>query len=368
MGEIKTMNQLENIQKLTPAEIYSSKSVDEILNRIKAETEGFKPDVSTASGRKEIASIAYKIAQSKTFMDECGKKLGEDAKKQLDTINAERKKIRDTLDQLKEEVRKPLTEWEKQDESRKAAHRERIVNIKNISNQIAEQWQTLGLDMMNNRLELIQSFTDWDEFKEETELQIKIGVEKISNSIQRRMDHDKQQEELRVLRAEKEARDKAEAERVEKENAIKLAEIKAAEDAARIKAESEAKARAEEQRKQEEASREKARIEREKQLALEREQAVAREKELAEKRVKEAEAKAAKEKEEAVLRERKRVEDEKKRELEAEQKRQANLKHRAKINNEILAALVSQGFNEEQGKKFITVVVSGLIPYTKISY
>lgn len=351
------MNQLATIQNLTPAEIYTTEKVDQILTKIAEEAKAVHVDVTTVAGRKEIASIAYKIAQSKTFMDDCGKKLGEDWKKKLDTINAERKKIRDTLDALKEEIRQPLTEWEKQDEARKAKLKERIISIQNISNQIAEQWQTLEPEMMGNRLELVQSFDNWQEFEEEAKLQIAIGVEKISSAINRRSEYDKQQEELKALRLEKEEREKAEAARIEKER-----------EEARLLAEAEARNKAEELAKKEAAEQEQKRIEREKQVAIEKEQAIAREKELADKRVKEAEARAAREKEEAILKERKRVEEEKRAAEAAEQKRQANLKHRAKINNEILSALMAQGFDEEHGKKIITVIVSGLIPHTKITY
>ena len=44
------------------------------------------------------------------------------------------------------------------------------------------------------------------------------------------------------------------------------------------------------------------------------------------------------------------------------------LKHKTKINNEVLAALKLNGFDDETGKKIITAIVSGLVPHTKISY
>lgn len=353
------MNQLTTLQNLTPVEIYSSEKVDAILEKIAQEAKEYQPDVSTPSGRKELASLAYKIAQSKTFMDECGKKLGEDWKKKLDTINSERKKIRDTLDALKEEVRKPLTEWEKADEARKQRHKNDLIQIQTKSQIISAEWLSTDEKEIKEALDLVKlayAF-DWEEFKEDADTIIPIAEAKISSSLESKKLHDEQQAELKKLREEKEQREKDEAARIEKER-----------EEARLLAEAEAKKKAEDLAKAQAAEQEQKRIEREKQIAIEKEQAIAHEKHLAEKKLKEAEAKAAREKEEAILKERKRVEDERKAAEAAEQKRQANLKHRAKINNEILAALNAQGFDEEQAKKIITVIVSGLIPHTKISY
>lgn len=353
------MNQLATLQALTPAEIFSNEKVDAILKKIADETKTIHHDVSTAKGRAEIASLAYKIAQSKTFMDDCGKRLGEDAKKTLDTINAERKKIRDTLDSLKEEVRKPLTDWERQEEQRKTNIKNKLIAIEQRGVAISREWQTLGFDELTLTLQQAtdSKASDWQDFQEDAKTIITVAVERIEKAIEMKTTHEKQQEELRILRAEKEARDKAEAERIEKER-----------EETRVKAEAETKARLEAQAKKDEEDREQKRIEREKQLAAEKEAAIKREQDESARKLKEAAIKAQKDKEEAVERERQRVEREKQAAADAEAKRQANLKHRAKINNEVLKALLVHGVSEDLGKKIITAIVSGEVPHTKISY
>ena len=80
--------------------------VDPILDAIRKIVSEFTPDVSTAKGRKEIASVAHKVAQSKTYLDGIGKKLTDEYKEIPKKIDANRKKIRDELDALKNEVRK----------------------------------------------------------------------------------------------------------------------------------------------------------------------------------------------------------------------------------------------------------------------
>lgn len=353
------MNQLTLLQNLTPAEIYSQEKVDVILSKITEEAKSVTHDINTVAGRKEIASLAYKIAQSKTFMDECGKKLGEDAKKTLDTINAERKKIRDTLDVLKEQIRQPLTEWEKQDEARKTRLKIGLQTIEKASQDFVRDWQQKSMADFDQALaNLVESKNlDWEDYIEDAETIIRIAEERVTTTRGNKKAYDDQQEELRLLRVEKEEREKVEAARIEKER-----------EETRLLTEAEAKKKAEELAKKEESEREQKRLEREKQVALEKEQAIAKEKQDADRRVKEAEEKAQREKDAAVEKERQRAFNEHLAQEEAEKKRQANLKHRAKINNEVLKALAAQGFDDEQGKKIITAIVSGQVPHTKISY
>ena len=58
----------------------------------------------TEKGRKHFASVAYKVARSKTYIDDLGKNLVADAKKQISLVDAERKSIKDQLDLLKSEI------------------------------------------------------------------------------------------------------------------------------------------------------------------------------------------------------------------------------------------------------------------------
>lgn len=213
------MNQLTVIENLKPIEIYSSDNVDNILKKITEEAKAYEPDLSTVIGRKEIASLAYKIAQSKTFMDDCGKKLGEEAKKTLDTINSERKKIRDTLDALKEEVRKPLTNWELKEEQRKAKHKERLTEIEKLGQEVANTWMLKTADEINNALSLVVASKDydWEDFLEDANTVIPVAKAKLTASLQSKILHDEQQEELKKLRLEKEQREKEEADRLEVE-------------------------------------------------------------------------------------------------------------------------------------------------------
>ena len=101
---------LSTLEAVNPLVIFKSGGMSPILDAIRAEVLSNLPDTLTDKGRKEIASIAHKVAKSKVLLDSLGKDLADDLNAKLKPINAERKIARDTLDELKSEVRQPLTE------------------------------------------------------------------------------------------------------------------------------------------------------------------------------------------------------------------------------------------------------------------
>ena len=70
----------------------------------------------------------------------------------------------------------------------------------------------------------------------------------------------------------------------------------------------------------------------------------------------------------AAAAERKRIAQEQHAEEEAAIKRELNKKHRAKINNEALTALVAEGIAEDAGKVAISAIAKGSVPHIKITY
>ncbi|MEW2869587.1 hypothetical protein AB1A95_33100, partial [Pseudomonas aeruginosa] len=116
--------------KETALQVYSTANgLDPFLAKIREEIDGFVPDVTTRKGREAIASIAYKVARSKTALDNVGKELVAELKEVPKKVDAERKRMRDLLDHWQAEVRQPLTEWEQREEMRKAKHQAGIDQI-----------------------------------------------------------------------------------------------------------------------------------------------------------------------------------------------------------------------------------------------
>ena len=345
------MNQLALIEKMTPMEAYAPNNIDKILNGITEEVKAQTLDVSTEAGRKEVASLAYKVARSKTFLDDLGKKLGEEAQAKLNAINAERKKSRDYLDTLKEEIRKPLTDWEVSERKRVEAHQEAIQQIITTGKVFETSWPSIEIVTIEKEIESIKSIErDWEEFLPKASMEIATCVEKLELCLSNAKTRAAEQAELARLREEKASRDRAEELRLHNEKVL------------REKAEAEAKAKADQEAREKREAEIKAEHERrlqarEKQLAEEKAQAVEREKMNAELKAKEA-----------VENERRRIEREAMEARAAEQKREANKRHKSKINNEVLSALMLSGITEDQGKKIVTSIALGEVPHTRISY
>jgi colicin import membrane protein len=92
---------------------------DALYASIKAEATAHQPDTATDKGRKAIAAMAFRITRTKTAIDAAGKQLNEEARARIGVVDAARREIRERLDALASDVRKPLTEWEGADKARK---------------------------------------------------------------------------------------------------------------------------------------------------------------------------------------------------------------------------------------------------------
>lgn len=353
-----SIGQLAPVETMGPLEIFGSGSLDGILSKIAQDAKSQEMDISSEHGRKELASLAYKIARSKTFIDDLGKKLGEDAQKQINAINSERKKAREFLDSLKDEIRKPLTDWENLEKGRLAAHETEIARIIEIGRFVETSWQTIGQELVMSKIAEIKSIDRiWQEFASRADKEISITLSKLDVSLKQIKSRDEERAELERLRT-------AEAVRLQNEREQKIA-FDAAQSA---KQAAEKAAKAEAERVAIESERVHQNILKEKKAAEEKIEAAKREKLEIEKRAKEIAFRAEAEKKRAVEAERNKIELEKQAALDAEKKREANKKHAAKINNAILSGLIAIGLSEESGKSVITAILSGKIPNVKITY
>lgn len=359
------MSQLVAIEQLTPLQIFSNNGLDPLLEQIEKEARSFVLDISTEKGRKEVTSLAYKIAQSKTALDKMGKDLVAGWKEQAKKVDVERARAWDRLEALQKEIRQPLTDWENKEKERVAGHEAAVAELEALGalpvNCPASEIQA--------RLDKLAGDTrDWEEFCVRADSAKKAVLATLTASLDARRKYEAEQAELERLRRE-------EAERKQREHEERLK----AEAAAKAKAEAEAMAKVE-------AEALAAKVEAEKRAAAEREEAIRREKVEAEERARKAEEarlaairkaqvdqraaeeKAKRDAELAAQRERDRIEAEKKAEAEAAAKREADKKHRAKVNRESLTALVEAGVAEDVGRVVIEAIAKKLVPHVTIQY
>ncbi len=150
--------------KETALQVYSAANgLDPFLAKIREEIDGFVPDVTTRKGREAIASIAYKVARSKTALDNVGKELVAELKEVPKKVDAERKRMRDLLDSWQAEVRQPLTDWEQREEMRKAKHQAGIDQIN-----LRLECRDLDSTELKANIEWLEDLLigeDWEEFE-----------------------------------------------------------------------------------------------------------------------------------------------------------------------------------------------------------
>lgn len=314
------------IEKQNAMAVFTTKEqLDPIIEAIEKEARSLVPDVSTRKGRDAIASMAHKVARSKTYIDNAGKDLVAELKALPKQIDESRRIVRERLDALKDEVRLPLTEWEaeqeriKAEEAMNALHAEALeMNIK-FDQELAAKFEA------DHEMALLMN-KDFDRDREE----------------QRRLAEEAQREHEERIKREAAEQAQREAEAKHK------AEIEAA-----ARREAEEKARAELAERQ--------RIEAEQRAELDKQIAQAR---------------AEREKQEAIAAERRRQEEAESARLAAEKriadeqaKREADVKHRKTVGTNIVNALTSNtSLTREQAIEVLTALKDDLIPCAKIHY
>jgi len=204
-----------------PALFATEGAIDSILAEIEKRATDFDADVGTAKGRKEIASIAHKVARSKTLIDGEGKKLVADMKAKTKAIDAERKKVRDFCDDLKERVRKPLDDWQAAEDERVAKHREAVEFITNLNNPLDTYGDTLSAEDLREKIRLLENTeigSGWEEFQDEGLREKETALKGLRVHLERQEKYEAEQAELeRFRKAEAERQAKEEAERKERE-------------------------------------------------------------------------------------------------------------------------------------------------------
>lgn len=340
---------LLDLSALNPQEIFVPNGTDKLIKIVESAIDGFEGDVSTEEGRKEIYHLDRKIASSKTAVDKLRKEFTADVRQKLSDINAEGSRFVERMEELQKQVSAPLDEWKAAEKARVEALTERLNIIKGSYD--------FPIDISSGELEsrlatVSETYNDfdWQDFERVAGEENDKAVSLINAKLSQVKEQEEQAAELEKLRAEAAARAKAdEEERLRKEGEE------------RAKREAEEKA-------------ERDRIAQENAILAEQARAAKAEadKLAAEKAAQEARDNAERQAKEAA--EKARLEEVARQEAEAarikaeEEARENDKKHRAKINNEAVTAIVSLGFEEKDAKDIVTAIAKGNIPNVKIHY
>lgn len=323
MSEIMDLVVIE--KKNAMAVFTNNDQLDPLIEAIEKEARSLVPDVTTKKGRDAIASMAHKVARSKTYIDNAGKDLVAELKALPKQIDESRRVVRERLDALKDEVRSPLTEWEaeqeriKAEEAMNALHAEALAMNEEFDRQLAARIES------DHEMALLMN----DAFDREQ-------ADKAAEAERQRIAHEEEIKRLAAAAAAREVEQRAQRER--EEAAHREAVLKAqAEQAERDRIAAEQKAEADKQ----------AAIEAERRKAQEEADRIRRE---------------AEQREQARLAEEKRKADE-------QARREADVKHRKAVGTQIVKSLLANtSLTRDQAIEVLTAVKDGRIPHTGISY
>ena len=324
MSELIIYEQIKIEQQALAVAFSTDGGINSIIEQIttQAREKARNLDAETPKGRKELASIAYSVSKTKTWLDEQGKNLVSEAKSKIKVVDNERKAVRDQLDLLRDEIRKPVTDFED-------AERKLIENAKQIKN-LCESLKT-PTDEFGNLLSSAQIKTRLDSVNEiiiddnQYQAELKDIVELtqlwLKNLLHSVDEQEKQAEEIKRIQAE-EAAKAAEAERIARDERIAF-------------------------------------------------EAAERERKAAEAEI----AKVQKEAEQVIENERKRIEQERQSEkLEQERKaaiekaRSEDKENRRTINCKALEAFIENNIEAEVAKSVLKLIANGNIPNVLIQY
>jgi len=335
--ELAIIENLELVPFFTKGE-----SVDDILAKIKDEAMAHVPDVSSGKGRKAITANITKVKNSKTYLEDNGKKLSAEHKLIPGVIDANRKKVKDFLNALQADLRKPLTDWE-EEQARIKAEKLAVEEAAKLTAQIESDHEIAML--MNDNID-----------REIAEAKAMAEQEQIAH------DEEIKRQAAEAARIEAEQKAAAEIDRAkrEKQDAIER-EAKANQDAI----DAQAKAEQAERDRIAEVDASKKREEMARWIEYISEAYVINDQ-------MDARANAARDAEIAAenarlaeVRRQKNLSDQQKRDKAA---READLDNRAAKNNAAKDAIIALGFNEAGAKALVKAIAKGLIPDVVINY
>ncbi|EKP1133036.1 hypothetical protein P2117_004845 [Klebsiella michiganensis] len=323
MSEITDLTVIEIKPEQAPT-LYRAGGLDAYLEQIRQAVNEV-PDLTTKKGRDRVASLAAQVSRSKTAIEKPGREYLKRLKEAVRPAEAEIKRFVDACDELRDATRKPLTEWEaeqeriKAEEAMNALHAEALAMNEEFDRLLAARIES------DHEMALLMN----DAFDREQ-------ADKAAEAERQRIAHEEEIKRMAAAAAAREVEQRAQRER--EEAALREAALKAqAEQAERDRIAAEQKAEADKQ----------AAVEAERRKAQEEADRIRRE---------------AEQREQARLAEEKRKADE-------QARREADVKHRKFVGTEIVKALLANtSLTRDQAIEVLTAIKDGNIPHTGISY
>lgn len=387
---------IDHISDENAPAIYVKDGLKPFLQAVKDKVSSEVPDLTTAKGRARIASLAKTVSDSKVAVEKPGRDYLRRLKEMPKVIEVELKEFVDAMNALRDETRKPLTDWEAAEKARKDKHVDGIQAIKDFQI-LREGYTAAAVHVLIENLASVNVDESFEEFEAEAARTKDQVLKFLGATLEAARQKEAMELENQILREKAEAqaqRDRdAEIARVAAEQARIEAEQRAqAERDAAARREAEAKAAADRRELElklaaEQSERAAAQAARDK---IESEQRAAQQKIEDEQRHKQAMAQAEADRIAAEQRAEQERIDSERRQAEAAERarlteiaranaaadeinrqaaaREADKAHKAKINRAALDAFIAGGMPVECAKQAVTLIAQRKIPAIAITY
>ncbi|WP_054883601.1 hypothetical protein [Pseudomonas sp. NBRC 111130] len=365
---------IEEISEANAPAIYVAGGLQQFIELVKGEIEGEVPDLTTRKGRERIASLAAKVSKSKAAVEKPGRDYLRRLKEMPKVVEAELREFVTKMDTLRDETRRPLTEWEAAEDARIDRHNDRLNWLKTLADDLGEL-SSLHIKGLIAEAEGMQLGAHWEEFEAEAANTKDKVLSTLRAALQKREQFEAEQAELARLRREAEECAEQDRIRAAQEAAVEAERQRVAQ---QQQAEREAAARREQELIDQAAAQEREAENQRLQLKLQAEQAerarvqAEADRVATEQRMEQERQDAARRQEQAAeharQEERRRADAAAAEILRQQEARERDKAHRASINRAALDAFVSGGMTEECAKQAITLIAQRKIPNIAISY
>lgn len=365
---------IEEISEENAPAIYVAGGLQRFVDLVKGQVLTEVPDLTTRKGRERIASLTATVSKSKKAVENPGRDYLRRLKEMPKVVEAELRDFVTKMDALRDETRRPLTEWEAAEDARIDRHNDAINRMKDLAAELG----TLDAEQLQARLSELSAFQlgeAWEEFEAEAARTKEASLNAVQAALAARQTYDGEQAELVRLRREAEERAEQDRIRLAQEAAVEAERQRVAREQ---QAEREAAAKREQDLKDQAAAQEREAENQRLQLKLQAEQAERARIQAEADRVA-AEQRAEQERQAAVRRaeeaaEQARQEERRRADAAAaeivrqQEARERDEAHRRAINRAALDAFVAGGMTEECAKQAITLIAQRKIPNIAISY
>lgn len=356
MSEKQLAVKIEEISEANAPALYVAGGLQQFIDLVKGEVEGEVPDLKTRKGRERIASLAAKVSKSKTAVEKPGRDYLRRLKEMPKVVEAELRDFVTKMDALRDETRRPLTEWEAAEDARIDRHNDRLNWLKTLTDDLGEL-SSLHIKGLISEAEGMQLGAHWEEFEAEAANAKDKVLSTLRAALQKREQFEAEQAELARLRREADERAEADRIRLAQEQAVEAERQRVAREQ---QAERDAATRREQELIEQAAAQQRA-IEQAEANRIAAEQRAEQERQDAARRAEEAAERARQE-------ERRRADATAAEILRQQEVRERDKNHRASINRAAMEAFVAGGMTEECAKQAITLIAQRKIPNIAISY